>query len=75
MKGKFNPDNCKNIVRAQVHFCGIAVTLIGKHAHEWSICIEENTKIRIDTFQDRLSAQKEFRRYKEMAKPTKKNKR
>lgn len=68
MARKFNPDNCQNKVRAQVSFCGMAVTLIGKHAFEWSVSIDNRHSIKIMQFPNRIAAVKEFDKYKKQAK-------
>lgn len=59
-----NPANCKNVVREQVTFCGILVTLSGKYSQEWSVSKEENGKITINIFPNRKEARKEFNKYK-----------
>lgn len=68
MSRTFHPDKCHAKVRAQIHFCGMAITLVGKHAFEWSVCIEDKHKITIKTFPNRHEALKEFKRYKGLLK-------
>lgn len=68
MSKTFHPDNCRNVVRAQVSFCGMAVTLIGKHAFEWSVSIDNGHSIKIMQFPNRIAATKEFNKYKKQAK-------
>ena len=63
-KRVINPANCKNVVREQVTFCGILVTLSGKYSQEWSISKERDGKITIEMYPDRKSARKEFEKYK-----------
>ena len=76
MSRQFHPDKCHSSVRAQVSFCGMAVTLVGKHAFEWSICIEDAQKrITITTYPNRKAATKEFNKYRIQAKEPTKSKR
>ena len=75
MARTFHPDNCRSVVRAQVSFCGMAVTLVGKHAFEWSVCIDDGNSIKIIQFSGRVEATKEFNKYKRQAKTPKKPRR
>lgn len=68
MPRKFNPDNCNSRVRAHVSFCGMAITLIGKHAFEWSVCIDNGSKIVIKQYPNRVEATREFKRLKSLYK-------
>lgn len=63
-KRVINPANCKNVVREQVTFCGILVTLSGKYSQEWSVNKEVDGKITINIFPNRKEARKEFNKYK-----------
>ena len=63
-KRVINPANCKNVVREQVTFCGILVSLSGKYSQEWSVSKEVNGKITINIFPNRKEARKEFNKYK-----------
>ena len=63
-KRTIHPENCRNVVREQISFCGTIITLCGKYSQEWSISKERNGKITIELFPDRISARKEFDRYK-----------
>lgn len=65
-KHTIHPEKCRNVVREQVSFCGITITLTGKYAYEWSIMKESNGKITIETFPNRKKAREEFDRYKKL---------
>lgn len=43
---------------------GRTVTLVGKHAFEWSIVLESDGKIIITTFKNRKSAVEDLKKYK-----------
>lgn len=75
MARTFHPENCRSLVRAQVSVCGMAVTLVGKHAFEWSVCIDDGHSIKIMQFPGRVEATKEFNKYKRQAKTPKKPRR
>jgi hypothetical protein len=54
----------------------MAVTLVGKHAFEWSICVEDaHKRITITTYPNRKAATKEFNKYRIQAKEPTKSKR
>ena len=57
-------ENCDSTVRKKtiINFMGNRITLIGKHALEWSVVIEENDTTRMFTFHNREEATKEFER-------------
>lgn len=63
-KYNFHKQNCNSSVRASVKFGNTIITLVGKHAFEWSIIKEESGKIIITTFPDREHALDEFNRFK-----------
>lgn len=63
-KHTIHPENCKNRIRETVTFCGMTITLSGKYAYEWSIMKECNGKITVTVYPDRVSARKEFNKYK-----------
>ena len=42
----------------------MTITLSGKYAYEWSIMKECNGKITVTVYPDRVSARKEFNKYK-----------
>lgn len=63
-KHTIHPENCRNRVRETVTFCGMTITLSGKYAYEWSIMKECNGKITVTVYPDRVSARKEFNKYK-----------
>lgn len=61
---KRHRENCDSTVRKKtiINFMGNKITLIGKHALEWSVVIEENDTTRMFTFRNREEATKEFER-------------
>lgn len=63
-KHTIHPENCRNRIRETVTFCGMTITLSGKYAYEWSIMKECNGKITVTIYPDRVSARKEFNKYK-----------
>lgn len=63
-KHTIHPENCRNRIRETVTFCGMTITLSGKYAYEWSIMKECNGKITVTVYPDRVSARKEFNKYK-----------
>ena len=63
-KHTIHPENCRNRIRETVTFCGMTITLSGKYAYEWSIMKECNGKITVTVYPNRVSARKEFNKYK-----------
>lgn len=63
-KYKFHKENCNSTVRASIKSGNTTITLVGKHAFEWSIIREEDGKVIITTFPKREKAIDEFNRYK-----------
>lgn len=63
-KHTIHPENCRNRIRETVTFCGMTITLSGKYAYEWSIMKECKGKITVTVYPDRVSARKEFNKYK-----------
>lgn len=62
---RYNRNHCDNIVRAVIEDkLGRRVTLLGKHAFEWSIVLESDGRTVITTFPNRREAKKEFNNYK-----------
>lgn len=60
-KRKYHKSNCDATVRAIVtDALGRKITLVGKHAFEWSIILEKDGKIIITTFSNREQAVNEF---------------
>lgn len=65
MKKKFHREKCEARVRMQItDQLGRKITLVGKHAFEWSIILESDGKIIITTFKDRKSAVEDLKKYK-----------
>lgn len=61
----YNRNNCDSKVRAIIKdSLGNTITLLGKHAFEWSIAKEVDGRIVITSFSNRKQANKEFKKYK-----------
>lgn len=66
MKNKkhYNRKNCNSQVRATIKDkYGRTVTLVGKHAFEWSIIVDNGVTVKITTFSNSAKARKEWKRY------------
>ena len=64
-KHNFHRENCESTLRATVtDQLGRTVSLFGTHAFEWSIVIESNNRIVMQTFEKGNIARKEFTEYK-----------
>lgn len=64
-KRNYNRDNCDSRLRAIItDKWGRTVVLLGKHAFEWEIVIQDNGKIIARTFKSGREARKEFNNYK-----------
>lgn len=62
---KYHREKCEARVRMQItDQLGRKITLVGKHAFEWSIVLESNNKISITTFKNRKTAIKDFDKYR-----------
>lgn len=60
---KYNKENCQILLRkTAITFTGKVVCLIGRHAFEWTIVVEDETKVTKTIYKDRKSALKEFNR-------------
>ena len=61
-KRKFNRSRCTTMVRTetQIDVFGMKITLVGKHAYEWEVVIEEENNIKIISFSSRRQARSEF---------------
>lgn len=61
-KKKFKKENCSSKVRVmKTKDCfGFEMTLVGKHAYEWEIIIEEDSKTKTIRFSNRIKAVEEF---------------
>lgn len=59
---KYNKNNCTTSVRTstQIDVFGMKITLVGKHAYEWEVVIEEENNIKIISFSSRRQAKSEF---------------
>ena len=65
MVKKYNRNNCDSTLRATVtDALGRTVSLFGTHAFEWSIVIESDNSITMQTFKKGDIARKEFTKYK-----------
>ena len=65
MAKEYNRSNCDSTLRATVtDQLGRTVSLFGTHAFEWSIVIESNNRIVMQTFERGNIARKEFTKYK-----------
>ena len=64
-KHNFHRENCESTLRATVtDALGRTVSLFGTHAFEWSIVIESNNRIVMQTFERGNIARKEFNKYR-----------
>ena len=64
-KHNFHRENYESTLRATVtDQLGRTVSLFGTHAFEWSIVIESNNRIVMQTFEKGNIARKEFTKYK-----------
>ena len=65
MAKKYHKENCCPTVRATItDKLGRTITLFGRHAFEWSIVIESDNKIIMQTFPKGSIARDEFKKYK-----------
>lgn len=65
MAKKFKRENCDSTLRATVtDALGRTVSLFGTHAFEWSIVIEADNSITMQTFKKGDIARREFNKYK-----------
>lgn len=64
MARKYNKSNCDSTLRAVIEDkFGNKISLFGTHSFEWSIVKEIDGKVTMTTFPNRLSANKEFKKY------------
>lgn len=64
-KHNFHRENCESRVRAMIKDkWGRTISLLGKHAFEWSIVIETNGRMTIQSYPNGDIARKEFNNYK-----------
>ena len=65
MTKKYKRENCDSTLRATVtDQLGRTVSLFGTYAFEWSIVIESDNKIIMQTFPKGSIAREEFKKYK-----------
>ena len=65
MAKNYHKENCSSVLRATVtDQLGRTVSLFGTHAFEWSIVIESDNSITMQTFKRGDIARKEFNKYK-----------
>lgn len=57
----FNRHNCQSSVRAVIKDGNTTITLMGKHAHEWSIIKQFNGTIIVTSFPNRIMAKREWK--------------
>lgn len=65
MKNKkhYNRKNCNSQVRATIKDqYGRTITLVGRHAFEWSIIVDNGVTVKITTFPNSNDARKEFKK-------------
>lgn len=56
----FKKENCTSKVRKQfITFTGEKISLVGKHAYEWSV-VRETTSISMMMFNNRIAAVKQY---------------
>ena len=64
-KKQYHRENCDSRVRATItDKWGRTISLLGTHAFEWSIVIESQGRITIQSFHNGDIARKEFKNYK-----------
>lgn len=62
-KKHYTRENCNSQVRAAIKDqYGRTITLVGKHAFEWSIVIDNGVTVKITTFPNSSDARKEFKK-------------
>jgi hypothetical protein len=62
---RYNRDNCQSVVRATIQDqYGRIITLMGKHAFEWSIVIESCGKVIVTSYNNSKAAKKVFNQIK-----------
>ena len=62
-KKHYTRENCNSQVRAAIKDqYGRTITLVGKHAFEWSIIIDNGVTVKVTTFSNSNAAKKEFKK-------------
>lgn len=60
---KYKRENCQVLLRkTAITFTGKVICLIGRHAYEWTIIAEDETKITKTVYKDRITALEEYNR-------------
>lgn len=63
-KKHYTRENCNAQVRTTIKDqYGRTITLVGRHAFEWSIIIDNGVTVKITTFSNSSKAKKEFKKY------------
>lgn len=63
-KKNYTRENCNSQVRAAIKDqYGRTITLVGKHAFEWSIVVDNGITVKITTFSNSNNARKEFKKF------------
>lgn len=64
MNKKYTRENCSSQVRATIKDqFGRTVTLVGRHAFEWSIVVDNGITVKVTTFSNSSKAKKEWKKY------------
>lgn len=61
MPRKYDPNHCQNSVRATIVDSSTTITLMGRHAHEWSIMKSNNGTIIVTSYPNRIMASKDWK--------------
>lgn len=59
----YTRENCNSQVRATIKDqYGRTITLVGRHAFEWSIVVDNGVTVKVTTFSNSNAAKKEFKK-------------
>ena len=62
-KKHYTKENCSSQVRATIKDqYGRTITLVGRHAFEWSIVVDNGVTVKVTTFSNSAKAKKEFKK-------------
>lgn len=62
-KKNYTRENCNSQVRATIKDqYGRTITLVGRHAFEWSIVVDNGVTVKVTTFSNSNAAKKEFKK-------------
>jgi hypothetical protein len=62
-KKNYTKENCSSQVRATIKDqYGRTITLVGRHAFEWSIVVDNGVTVKVTTFSNSNAAKKEFKK-------------